>query len=447
MNRQELQTAASIGLLYLVRMLGLFMVLPVLPLAGRQLAGATPALIGLALGVYGLSQALLQIPMGLLSDKYGRKKVILAGLCLFVAGSLLAAFSTSIYGVIAGRLLQGCGAIASSLLALMSDLTRVDNRSKSMAIIGISIAASFGLALIFGPLVNNHFGLQGVFLFAALSGLGGILVLVFVIPAPAVRSHEMEAQFQKERILTVLKDPGLLRIDIGIFMTQYILMSCFVALPLIFENTHRIPDDSHHLYYLVTLTVSFLMMAPLMRLADDARFSRSILLFAIVACMGALVGLGYSVHYYPVLAAVTLFFMGFNLLEVILPAQVSKIATAGTRGTAMGVYSSSQFAGIFAGGAAGGLIISHSDISTLMYVNAALCFAWLLVSRGIPRLGDIASRTFSYDESCSLSANQLLERLSSIEGVLDVALIEDQKVVYLKVDRSRFDDRDLAAVK
>jgi len=446
MNKQEIRTAASIGLLYLVRMLGLFMVLPVLPIAGRELDFATPALIGLALGIYGLSQATLQIPMGLLSDRFGRKNVILVGLGLFIAGSLVAAFSDSIYGVIAGRFLQGCGAIASSLLALMSDLTRVDNRSKSMAIIGMSIGASFGLALIIGPLVHNLFGLQGVFLFAALAGLAGIVVLLTVIPAPTIKTHNLESVLDTDRIGSVIRDSGLMRLNVGIFMTHYLLMASFLVLPLIFELTGAIPQEKHHIYYFFMLLGSFALMTPLMWKSDNPRFAKSILSFAILICLVSLVLLGSTVSYYTVVAATTLFFMGFNLLEVLLPSRVSKMAGAGSRGTAMGVYSTFQFAGIFAGGTVGGMILSVSDISTLMYVNATLCLLWLILSLSLPTLGDIASRTFSYDDSCQLSANQIVERLLSIHGVIDVVLIEEDKTAYLKVDNVEFDDRELVAV-
>jgi predicted MFS family arabinose efflux permease len=384
--------------------------------------------------------------MGLLSDKFGRKNVILAGLTLFVLGSLVAAFSDSIYGVLMGRFLQGCGAIASSLLALMSDLIRIDHRAKAMAIIGISIGTSFGLALVIGPLVYTFFGLTGVFLFAALAGISGILVLLIIIPAPRVRTRNLEASLQKNRILSVLKDSGLMRVNVGIFMTHYLLMASFIVFPLIFEGTGEILQERHSIYYLATLMVSFVLMAPLMWLSDKPRYSKPILLAAISICIVSLLWLGSSNTYYPVLAAITLFFMAFNLLEVLLPARVSKIAAAGSRGTAMGVYSSSQFAGIFAGGTVGGLILSGSDISTLMYVNAAVCSVWLVFSLSLPTLGDIASRTFTYDESCRLSANQLLERLSSIRGVIDVALIEEEKIAYLKVDKNAFDDGELAMI-
>ncbi len=194
------------------------------------------------------------------------------------------------------------------------------------------------------------------------------------------------------------------------------------------------------------LLVSFVIMTPFMWLSDKARYANPILLAAIAICMSSLVLLGGTRGYYTVLGAITLFFMAFNLLEVMLPARVSKMAAAGSRGTAMGVYSSFQFAGIFVGGAVGGLILSHSDISALMYANAAFCFLWLMLSFGLPKLGDIASRTYCYDESSVLSANQILERLLSIHGVIDVVLIEEEKIAYLKVDNNSFDDSELAMI-
>ncbi len=445
MNKQEFRTAISIGLLYLIRMLGLFMVLPVLPIAGQTLEYATPALIGLALGIYGLSQAVLQIPMGLLSDRIGRRSVIAGGLALFILGSVIAAASDSVYGVVAGRLLQGCGAIASSLLALMSDLTRVEHRAKAMAVIGISIGSSFGLSLVLGPFVYSMLGLTGVFLFAAGAGVAGIVILFVLIPEPASRSSNLESQLQTGRISTVLKDRSLMQLNLGIFMNHYLLMASFLVFPLLFQATGRIPDDHHARYYFFTLLVAVIVMGPLMWLSDRPRYGKSILLTAVAACVVSLAWMASTRDYVAVIVSITLFFMAFNLLEVMLPSRVSKVSAAGYRGTAMGVYSSAQFAGTFAGGTVGGIILSLSDISTLLYANAILAFLWLVLSLRIPNIGDIASRTFSYDESCRLTANQLLERLSSIRGVIEVVVIEDENTAYLKVDNNVFDESELSA--
>lgn len=444
MNKQELRAAASIGLLYVIRMLGLFMVLPVLPLLGPDLAGATPALIGLALGVYGLSQAFLQVPLGLASDRFGRKPVIVGGLVLFILGSIVAGMSASIYGVIAGRFLQGCGAVASTLLALMSDLTRVNQRSRSMAIIGISIGSSFGISLILGPLVSNYFGLSGVFFFGAIAGLVGIGVVLTVIPTPRIHTHNLDSQLSAAKLGEVFKDGSLLRVDFSIFAVHYLLMSSFIAFPLLMRGTGVIEDQQHHLIYLGILIVSFLLMGPLMWLSDKNEHSKTMLVGMIGMLALALVLLANATGLYPVLLGMMLFFMGFNLLEVILPALISKISPAGARGTAMGVYSTGQFLGAFAGGTVGGVIISVGDITHLMYANAAFCGLWLLVGLTMKRPADMSSRTISIPAGAEPGANGLWEALSSVDGVLDVVVIEEEDIAYLKVDNNRLDETALA---
>jgi MFS family permease len=357
MNKFEIRTAASIGLLYIVRMLGLFMVLPVLPLLVDEIDGATPALIGLAIGAYGLSQALLQIPLGALSDRIGRKPVILGGLVVFIAGSLVAAFAEGIYGVVVGRALQGMGAIASTLLALISDVTRAEHRSKVMAIVGMSIGGSFGLALILGPLIAGVAGLQGVFLFTAAAGMVGIAVLAGLVPTPTVRSRDPGANVTLSRILPVLGNGDLRRTAFGIFSLHFVLMSSFIVLPLLLAATGRIEGTQYAMVYFWVLLASFILMTPLMWLSDRPGSARIMLPAMILVIAGASLLLSRVQDYYPVLFAMMVFFMAFNLLEVMLPAMVSKVAPLGERGTAMGIYSTAQFAGGFAGAALGGVIL------------------------------------------------------------------------------------------
>ena len=446
MNQQEIAAATSIGLLYLIRMLGLFMVLPVLPLLGQDVAQATPFLIGIAIGIYGLSQALLQIPFGLLSDRLGRKKVIAAGLLLFVAGSFVAGFSTDIYGLIVGRFMQGCGAIASTLLALMSDLTRVDQRGKSMAIIGAAIGGSFGLSLVLGPFVANAWGLAGIFNLTGMLGLLGLALLLFRIPTPTIRATNLDATLQTGGLGTVLKDLNLWRVNVSIFLLHYLLVSAFSVLPLMFEASGRIETDEHALYYLVLLLVSFVAMLPLMRLSDRLKDNRGVLAGTVglsVLAFGVLV----SLHgYWWLLLGAVLFFMAFNLLEVMLPAQLSKMSVAGTRGTAMGVYSTCQFMGIFAGGVVSGWILMHGDLEDHLLVNLFICMGWLLMCLGFPDMGQIASRTVTIDDSLQSSDTDLLERLLSVHGVTDAVIIAQDQVAYLKVDESILNENELNKV-
>lgn len=446
MNKQELSAASAIGLLYLIRMLGLFMVLPVLPLVTDDVALATPLLIGVAIGIYGLSQAALQIPFGLLSDRIGRKPVIALGLGLFVLGSVIAGMSEDIYGLILGRFLQGCGAIASALLALMSDLTRIDQRAKSMAIIGISIAGSFGLSLILGPLVAEAFGLSGIFNLSGLLGLVGLVLLFMVIPTPTVMANNLDSSVQTGSLKKVLADNGLWRINISIFCLHFLLVSAFSVFPLIFEQTGVIETSEHALYYLGLLVISLVLMTPLMWMSDRMNDVRPILVTTVALFLLAFFILSATSAYLIVLFGMVIFFVCFNLLEVVLPAQVGRLSAAGTRGTAMGVYTTCQFLGIFAGGVGSGLILQLGDIRAVMYADMALVFLWLLICVSLRPHGEMGSRTVSLAELQKLSPTQRAEALLSIDGVIDAVIIESDQVAYLKVDETRFSDEQLKQV-
>ncbi|XOV85882.1 MAG: MFS transporter [Pseudomonadota bacterium] len=438
MNQSEIRTALAVGLLYIVRMLGLFMVLPVLPLVADQYQLNTPLLLGFALGAYGMTQALLQIPLGILSDRVGRKPIILGGLMLFVLGSLVAAYAETIYGVIAGRLLQGCGAIASTLLALVADLTRIEHRGKAMAIVGISIGGSFGLALILGPLVNGYFGVGGVFLFCALAGVVGLFV-TGLIPTPRVRSHNPDANVNPALVDSLLHLPDLRRTLVGIFMLHYLLMGSFVILPPLLASTGRIAPDEYHLVYFWLLLAAFVAMMPFMWLSDRPAYTKLMLLAMIVTFAAASLIFSLAPGFYLLMVAVMLFFMAFNLLEVILPALVSKIAPAGRRGTAMGLYSTAQFAGGFAGGALVGLMLTWWDFAYAMYANAAFCVVWLVYAAGLSKPGNIRTITCRLGDPGAASTSEVTDALLSLDGVVDVALIEQDRLAYVKVNEDVFD--------
>lgn len=383
MSPQEIKATLSIGSLYVVRMLGLFMVLPVLPLMADTITAATPFLIGLALGGYGLSQALLQIPMGIWSDRFGRKRIIILGLLVFILGSVIAGLSENIYGIIIGRLLQGCGAIASSLLAMVGDVTRPDNRSKAMAIVGMSIGASFGIALVLGPFLNVWIGLSGLFLTTALLGGLGLLLAMTLPNSKGEGAAPRRDRWNLKSFRSVIRDGDLLRVTFGVFTLHYLLMSSFVVFPVLMTSTGQISPDSHHLYYFTMLAVTFLLMGPFMRLSDKPGKALPITLGMIAIFVIANVVLAVDHHFYGVMIGMVLFFMAFNLLEVVLPALLSKIAPAEYRGSAMGIYSSAQFAGAFFGGALGGLIASGWDMTYVLWVNALICTAWLFISMGL----------------------------------------------------------------
>lgn len=381
MTPLERRSVASLALLYIFRMLGLFMVLPLLALYAGDYPGATPALIGLALGVYGLTQAILQIPLGWLSDHIGRKTVILGGLALFAAGSVIAAMSQSIEGIILGRALQGAGAIAGTVLALLADLTRPEQRTKAMAVVGVSIGMSFAIALVLGPAVASVAGLVGVFWLAASMALVGAGIVVFLVPeperGPPVQHAEVGAR--KGMIWRSVRSGGLARLNFGVFSLHLILMASFMVIPGMLEGGAGIDRSQHWTIYLPVLLLSIVGMVPLMILAERRQRPRFTFLVAVAAVALALLCLGVAASGALLYLAMWLFFVGFNFLEATLPSRVSREAPPEAKGTAMGVFSSCQFFGAFCGGAVGGWILQGWDSATLLGVCVLLAALWFVM--------------------------------------------------------------------
>jgi MFS family permease len=378
MTALERRTVSSLALLYSFRMLGLFMVLPLLALYGAELSGASPFLIGLALGIYGLSQALLQIPFGWLSDRIGRKPVIVGGLMVFAIGSLVAATADSITGVVVGRALQGAGAIAATIMAMLADLTREEQRTKAMAVIGISIGLSFALALVIGPLVAARAGLAGVFYLTAILAVAGIALVVWRVPTPPAVVDMYEPTGAVAGILgRSIRDLRLMRLNFGVFVLHFVLMACFLVVPQLLESVAGIARERHWQVYLVALVLSVIAMAPLMRSAERGNRPKGIFALGIALLLVAMVLLGFVSRTASVYLGLWLFFTGFNYLEATLPSLVSKTVFAGGKGTALGVYSTCQFLGAFAGGAVGGWVIQHGSVLALFCVCIFLLGVWL----------------------------------------------------------------------
>ncbi|HED13364.1 MAG TPA: MFS transporter [Gammaproteobacteria bacterium] len=377
----ERRAAASLGGIFALRMLGLFMILPVFSLYAHQLTGFTPMLMGIAIGAYGLTQAFLQIPFGLLSDRIGRKKVIIIGLLIFAAGGALAAVSHSIYGVIAGRALQGAGAIAAAIMALLADLTRVETRTKAMAILGGSIGMSFTLALLLGPILNGIIGVPGIFWLTSVLALIGILVVLYIVPQPVDSHFHTDTEPVLAQFGTILKNTQLLRLDFGIFSLHLLITATFVALPLLLRDTLQMPAEHHWWIYLPVLLLAVLAMFPFIIIAERYGKAKAVFLGAI--CILVLAELGLSLFHqqiYQVVVMLFLFFAGFNLMEATLPSLISKLAPPNSKGTAMGVYSSSQFLGAFVGGATGGWLLGLYGPGGVFAGAAIAAFAWLLVA-------------------------------------------------------------------
>ena len=381
MTALERRTVSSLALLYSFRMLGLFMVLPLLALYAADFPGASPVLIGLALGIYGLSQALLQIPFGWLSDRIGRKPVIVGGLLLFALGSVIAATADSIEGIVFGRALQGAGAIAGTVMALLADLTRDEQRTKAMAVLGISIGFSFALALVLGPLVAAAGGLSAVFYLTAVLALAGIALVGLRVPTPPAEAVRHDDAGAAPRLLVrSFRDAKLARLNLGVFVLHFILMACFLVVPQLLESVAGVSREQHWQIYLAVLALSVVAMVPLMRTAERGGRPQQMFMLGIVLVLTALLLLGFVPRAGLLYFALWLFFTGFNYLEATLPSLVSRNVFAGGKGTALGVYSTCQFLGAFAGGAGGGWILQHASAQALFSACAVLAMLWLWVA-------------------------------------------------------------------
>jgi predicted MFS family arabinose efflux permease len=432
----EKRATFSLASLYGFRMLGLFMVLPVLALYQENYADATPFLLGLTLGVYGLTQAILQIPLGLLSDKIGRAPVIIGGLLIFVLGSVVAAMADTMQGLILGRALQGMGAIASTLMAMVTDLTSEQNRTKAMASIGASIGLSFIVAMIAGPLIASAMGLSGVFWVTALLGCIGVFVFVLLVPRVVHVQKNREALADLNQIGLLLKQPTLLRLNLGIFALHLALMAAFVVIPTMLSGQLGISGDDLWWLYLALLGGGFIAMLPVMILGE--KYQRQKLAFvSAIACMTvAMLVLGREQGAILTLAMLLLFFAAFNLLEATLPSWLSKACPAGSRGTAMGIYSTSQFMGAFVGGILGGWSLQQFGSTGVFLLVAVVLAIWWFLSLSLKSPRPLQTLVLEVGE---MEHRDFVKIISNIVGVEDILVVEGESLAYAKVDKKTVD--------
>lgn len=447
MNALEKRAVAALASVYAMRMLGLFMILPVFVVLGAELSGATPLLIGLAIGAYGLTQALLQVPFGLLSDRFGRKPLIYSGLLVFAAGSLLAGVSDSIWGVIAGRALQGAGAIASVLMALLSDLTREEQRTKAMAAVGITIGLSFSTSLVVGPLVASVAGLSGIFFLTAGLALFAIAVVHFMVPASAGGATVSDTLPASAMLGRVLTDGRLLRLDFGIFALHLVLTALFLLVPVLLVERLGLEARDHWWFYLTLMVTSFFAMVPFIIIGEKRRQMKAVLCGAIVLLMFATASLGLvGTSLWLAWLALFFFFMAFNLLEASLPSLISKEAPAGAKGTAMGVYSTSQFFGAFLGGALGGVLAGAAGGWGVLALMLVVLLAWLVLAVRMPQPTYANSVVVPLRGLAVEDVTAADRALRSLPGVQDVVVMHGEETAYLKVDRQEFDQERLKSV-
>jgi MFS family permease len=441
MTFQEQRATLALGSIFACRMLGLFMILPVFSLYAEHLQGSTPQLMGLAIGIYGLTQALLQIPFGTLSDFWGRKPVILLGLILFALGSVIAALSSSILGVIIGRALQGSGAIGSTIIAFVADLTHEQNRTKAMGLIGLTIGFSFTLAMVLGPLLNAWVHVAGIFWLTALLALGAIIILYTLVPNAKTLVVHSDSEANPGQILSVLKNRDLIALNVGIFFLHAILTAMFVAIPRLLSFILNFPSREQWFIYLPILVLSLLLTVPAIILAEKKRLMKPILLLAIGSIILVELSLSYlQLSVLNLCLCLLLFFSAFNFLEASLPSLISKLAPLNNKGTAMGIYSSFQFFGIFCGGGLGGFLLGHFAISSVFIGCAIMAFCWLGLAMRMHNIPYHSTRIFKLTDAITSTA---LAKLKEQPGIAEVALNQAEGAVYVKIDSHLVSDEQL----
>ncbi|WP_201554643.1 MFS transporter [Psychrobacter immobilis] len=438
MNSVEKRAILGVGGIFALRMIGLFMIVPVFSVYGDNYTHATPFLIGLAVGIYGLGQAIFQIPMSLAADKFPRKPIIFLGLILFALGGIIAANATDIYEVIIGRALAGSGAVSAVLMALLADVTREEMRTKAMATMGLTIATSIMLAFAFGPLLVGSLGISGLFWLTSGFAVLAMLLLLFVPTPLRVLKHNLDNKSIGQQLATVLKIGDLNRLHIGIFALHLTMTAIFVILPHQLNEVMGLSVRQQGLVYLPLLFIGFAVAIPFIIIAEKKRKMRQVFLGAIalmtaalaILAIGSQVGVG-------IILGLLLYFMGFNLLEATIPSWISKRAPVANKATAMGLNSSSQFFGAFVGGAMGGLLLSQPNLLA-WGILAAIMGAALLIIIPIAQPPYLSSTTVTIPKNINIQdwSRQML----AVDGVDELVVMAKEQVAYLKLDKTQLTD-------
>jgi MFS family permease len=433
MSAQELRAGIALGSLFGLRMLGLFLILPVFAVHAPSLRGGDDlVLVGVALGAYGLTQAILQIPYGMAADRCGRKRVIVFGLVVFAAGSFLAAAAQDIWVTILGRCIQGAGAISAAVMALAADLTRDEHRTKTMAIIGASIGLVFALSLVVAPVLYQAVGMTGIFVLTGVLGLGGIGVILRGVPPEPVEHAEQAADLGAASLRAVLLDRELLRLNFGILVLHSVQMAMFVVVPQLLVERGGLPVAAHWQVYLPVVLASFVLMVPPLLLAERHGRSRRLFLGSIALLVAAQLWLTWwATGLATIVTGLLGFFVAFGLLEAAIPSLVTRVAPPRAKATALGVYNTMQAFGLFAGGALGGWLAKQFGAEGVFLGAAALALGWAVVAAGMRVPPPVATRTVQV--SPAIDPEELRRKLVLVPGVRDAVVVPEQGVAHLKV--------------
>jgi MFS family permease len=443
MSPAEVRASASLASIYGLRMLGMFLILPIFSIYAETLpGGSNHLLIGLALGAYGLTQALLQLPFGMASDRYGRKRVIYFGLLLFAFGSLVAALAMDITWVIIGRAIQGAGAVSAAVTALVADLTREEHRTKAMAMIGGTIGITFALSLVAGPALNQWIGVPGIFALTGILAVLAIGVVKFVVPDPRISRFHSDAEAAPAKLKEVLTNSQLLRLNFGIFALHAAQMAMFVVVPFALKQAGGLDENHHWQVYLPIMAVSFVCMVPAIIYGEKKAKLKTIFIAAISCMLGAQLLFAASIsQFWGIVASLAAYFIAFNVLEASLPSLITKIAPAASKGTAIGVYNTAQSLGVFLGGVLGGLLSHYYGFASVFLFCSVLMALWLALAVGMQAPPAVKSRMFHLAEGLSEEAGRLLAvRLAALRGVREAVVLAEEGVALLKVDMQNWDE-------
>ncbi len=440
MSPLELRASLSLASIFALRMLGLFLILPVFAIHAAHLKGGdSQTLVGVALGTYGLTQAILQLPFGMASDRWGRKPVIVFGLILFAIGSFVAAATDDIWTTILGRSIQGAGAISSAVVAFTADLTREEHRTKAMALIGASIGLMFALSLVVAPLLYQSVGMGGIFSLTGVLALAAIWVVTMVVP-PESAAVAPYREGGGGDLWKVLRNPELLRLNLGIFALHMVLMAIFVVIPLALVRVGGLDAQAHWKVYLPVVLASFAVMMPVIGFMEKKGRLKPVYLACIWGMALIQLGLWLGIGSFPLLVVLLFgFFAVFNVLEATLPSLVSRIAPPAAKGTAIGVYNTTQALGLFVGGAAGGWLAQNKGEASVFVFGFVLTALWGIAALSMKAPPVTASRTVALSAVADPAA--LRARLVSVRGVREAILVPEQGVAYLTVNPDAWDEQ------
>jgi len=441
MTKNEMRATTSLAAIYGLRMFGMFSILPIFAIYASTLAEKPSSLmIGLALGAYGLTQALFQLPFGMASDRFGRKPIIYIGLAIFAIGSIVAALAMNIEAIILGRVIQGAGAVSAVVTALLADLTRDEHRTKAMATIGATIGVAFALSLVGGPLLNQWIGVPGIFAVTALLTIAAMVVVKFVVPDPVQSYYHSDSSAAPAKLKDVLKNAQLLRLNYGIFALHAAQMAMFVVVPFAITQSSHIEVNQHWHIYLPVLLVSFALMVPAIIYAEKQAKMKLVFVSAIALMLVAQLMFSASIqHFWGIVASLTIYFIAFNVLEASLPSIISKIAPAAAKGTAMGVYNTAQSLGIFVGGAFGGYLSHAFGFASVFIFCSIMMLIWLVLAYSMQSPAAIRTKMYTMsakaDVMTVVAAAKLKSKLEKINGVIEVAVLPQERTLILKVDK------------